>query len=564
MSTIKIYVLLFIFVLIGAIFFILGQLADMPSESDSGDIIAENEVSQPFDGVSLPAPQPQDVYGRIDQVPADPNTLSNTGELGQTPINTGADENDTVQDPLVTNSEWNTLTSQPTSPGTPRLQPPVANAPNLNPPTLEAPSETQSTNIVRFPTASLAPVAPTTTRSPSSQPTIENATAPPVPQTEQRDQRGGLTIDLAPIRTAQKQPAPVAPQQPIAVRGPDSPQPVTRTLSAPRLSGPNLSAPTTPSTTTDNVAPVENPTDRLGPVFKSPLVPVAPLDNTQPSNAATIDDETLIIHGSGAVKMGVPGDWHVAEVHFGREIRLVLTVTPQLDKKSMPLDGIWITYHVRSVSAPRTLAELASLVPGRLQLATGRNVQFAQPKPIEIDGNKGFVVDFSMQQFDKAAAGDFTGRHLMVQTKWGVCEIHMKAPTKVFAERDQLFAEAVLAIKFGTPSPPDSAIIPNTVAAKTIIGTWKALRSQMKLHGDGRIVIITDRPELLTANNQRRQQQDAEKPLKLTGKYEAHNDLLIVRWDDGSKLNFRWTLRNEDLLLTDHEGQISLLRKVLD
>ena len=46
--------------------------------------------------------------------------------------------------------------------------------------------------------------------------------------------------------------------------------------------------------------------------------------------------------------------------------------------------------------------------------------------------------------------------------------------------------------------------------------------------------------------------------------FEAKEDLLLVEWKDGSKLNFRWKVKDGDLLLTDHEGRISKLRRIVE
>ena len=74
----------------------------------------------------------------------------------------------------------------------------------------------------------------------------------------------------------------------------------------------------------------------------------------------------------------------------------------------------------------------------------------------------------------------------------------------------------------------------------------------MRFTGDRRVVII---PDDLDSN------RDAK---LLTGSFEARGDVIFVRWDDGSRLNLRWRSDGNDLFLTDHEGQISHLKRVFD
>ena len=74
----------------------------------------------------------------------------------------------------------------------------------------------------------------------------------------------------------------------------------------------------------------------------------------------------------------------------------------------------------------------------------------------------------------------------------------------------------------------------------------------MQFRDDGRVVII---PDALDRNR-------PSKPL--AGTFEARDDLVFIHWDDGSRLNLRWRLQDNDLFLTDHEGQISHLKRVFN
>ena len=58
---------------------------------------------------------------------------------------------------------------------------------------------------------------------------------------------------------------------------------------------------------------------------------------------------------------------------------------------------------------------------------------------------------------------------------------------------------------------------------------------------------------------------DFDRPAaQLTGRYQANGDLLLITWDDGSQLNYRWLVTDGDLMLTDHYGRVSQLRRHFD
>ena len=85
----------------------------------------------------------------------------------------------------------------------------------------------------------------------------------------------------------------------------------------------------------------------------------------------------------------------------------------------------------------------------------------------------------------------------------------------------------------------------------------------MKLDGLGHILIKFDRPQV-TPIDRIGSDQVPRRVVRLTGRYRARDDLILISWDDGSKLNYRWRLHNGDLLLTDNTGQVSQLRRLAD
>ena len=96
-------------------------------------------------------------------------------------------------------------------------------------------------------------------------------------------------------------------------------------------------------------------------------------------------------------------------------------------------------------------------------------------------------------------------------------------------------------------------------SAQPIMGAWKALQSRLRLRRDGTVTIITDRPFTFASDGDDRVQGN-----EIKGNYVAHNDLIMITWDDRSKLNFRWRMHGDKLLLTDHEGKTTQLRRILE
>jgi hypothetical protein len=89
----------------------------------------------------------------------------------------------------------------------------------------------------------------------------------------------------------------------------------------------------------------------------------------------------------------------------------------------------------------------------------------------------------------------------------------------------------------------------------SIFGTWKSFASCLHLFRDGRIEIEVDVPR------DAKMKHAASERWSITGQYESRDDLLSVQWNDGSRSNFRWQLRDEMLLLTDENGQTSQLSR---
>ena len=115
----------------------------------------------------------------------------------------------------------------------------------------------------------------------------------------------------------------------------------------------------------------------------------------------------------------------------------------------------------------------------------------------------------------------------------------------------------------GIRTPRPIAELQEVASAEPILGSWKSYRARLRLDGSGQIHLNFDRHRVQTIDRLG-SQQTPKRIARLAGTYQARDDLLLITWDDGSKLNYRWRIHRGELLLTDHTGQMSRLKRLLD
>jgi len=171
-------------------------------------------------------------------------------------------------------------------------------------------------------------------------------------------------------------------------------------------------------------------------------------------------------------------------------------------------------------------------------------------------------LEFALPPSPGEGTATIRGSHLLISTPSGLFELHMQYPIDRYEEHLDEVARILSQLKLTAPTMTDHGpTTAETVAATPIHGSWKAFRSRLRLSSDGGIEIAIDRAQLISPPSDGFPAVENE---LLQGRYRAVGDLLFVEWRDGSKLNFRWTLKGGDLLLTDHEGQISQLRRIAE
>lgn len=265
------------------------------------------------------------------------------------------------------------------------------------------------------------------------------------------------------------------------------------------------------------------------------------------------EDRDIVTFAAGAIELALPPDWVATEVHVGREVRLYLTPRPLAERARSKQSEVWITYHVRT--ADMRPGELEAFAAQRLRRTAPDDATHGAGSRVDFAGHRAVRRDFHIVR------GDIAGEHFVVPVEWGIVEIQSLLPAKSTADRETV-RDMLAGLVLRRPTIRREPSRSETRDATAVVGTWKAERSRMTLtaagyisleyHAHGRRQI-----DLATA-------RVMSPPRRLEGRYEARGDLLLVAWGDGSRMNMRWQTADGDLLLTDHNGRISQLKRLLE
>jgi hypothetical protein len=261
----------------------------------------------------------------------------------------------------------------------------------------------------------------------------------------------------------------------------------------------------------------------------------------------------LIRFAGGAIEFQLPNDWDVAEVPFGREVHMVLSPSQPNESVRGVAARIWLTCHSTESGVDGTEA-LQKILVERLAAVTRNLGKVAHTETIRIAGRNGQVANFTAKTPDGRS---IRGSHLIFPIEGGLCEIHLVA-----TEDEYVFASAAADTLLRTIAAPDRKVGAEEIDksardAKAVFGAWKAVASRLFLDGRGNIAIEFDRRTVLSVAAGNKPTQ------RITGSFKAKGDLLFVTWADGSKSNYRWRLERGELLLTDHDGNVSQLRRLV-
>jgi len=279
------------------------------------------------------------------------------------------------------------------------------------------------------------------------------------------------------------------------------------------------------------------------------------------ANTPELDD--IVRMAGGAVELRVRQGWWVWEVPRGREVRIAISPQQPVTLKEVPDTGYWVCYHLGIADSSNSRQFLADRMRQRLVEVTGGvATPLSQIEFLRLGEFDAAEVEFSVPVVDEAGTTMSLGRHLLVHTPWGLFEFHAQFPANRYAGQAEETERLLRNVKLAAPKMDERrGVTHSTSAAAPIHGSWKAFRSRLYLASDGRIEISTDRPQLISPPSD---EAPRTEPEALQGQFRAEQDLLFIEWRDGSKLNFRWKLKGGELLLTDHAGQISQLRRLAE
>ncbi len=275
------------------------------------------------------------------------------------------------------------------------------------------------------------------------------------------------------------------------------------------------------------------------------------VNDSELAESLRLNTPKLVEFAGGTISLQIPRGWWADEVPAGREIRLVMAQRRPTNIRKMPGDSMWLAYHAvpsnQSVDAQAMMRELSV----RLRSVVGSDAAISAPSAFQFGDWPAVVSEFTANSPTQANR-KVTGRHVLVRTDWGLFEFHGSAPDDIVGLRSEVWTATWDSLQLKPPATPDNQLAPLAAASETVVGNWKSYRSRMNFTGEGRVELT---PDSVFPN---------ETPTTLRGTYEARDDLIFVRWNDGSRLNFRWRLEGNDLFLTDHEGQISQLKRVFN
>lgn len=281
---------------------------------------------------------------------------------------------------------------------------------------------------------------------------------------------------------------------------------------------------------------------------------------TAPSMHKPADLRDLVFFAGGAVELRAPLNWQVREWPRAREMRLLVSPGEFAGGLHAPHDGMWLSVLAQPVGEPLTPEQLADYVARRCRHGAEDRTTLQHVDWIELAGQRALRQTFAVDVPAAEGRGEsfrVVAAHWAIPMPWGIVELQARAPEPLgsqrFADWDMVLESLVLHEPAMNLKPATAAV----VEAEPILGSWRSFRGTMRLHPDGRIVIASDPDRFARLD-------DANRPRTkiVSGHFQSQQDLLLVQWDDGSKLNFRWRLADGRLLLTDHEGKTSQLRRI--
>ncbi len=268
----------------------------------------------------------------------------------------------------------------------------------------------------------------------------------------------------------------------------------------------------------------------------------------------------VVLFAGRTVEFAVPRAWTVKQVPLSGEIR-VLAGPGDVPAEPHRLErGIWIAYH-RSDAQPDVSLDTEL----RERLPKGVAVEFlpsGAPQALRVGGYAALK-----QHLELAAVRDDAmprrATYVITRTPWGLLEA--LGVTGLYAGDDvrPALKTALASLRFNPPAALRPASAPGIADAQAALGSWKGQQLSLHLLPEGRVRLDFDAVTTLTMEREgNTPSRNAGKQIE--GTFTAHGDILFITWDDGSKLNYRWRVQANELLLMDHTGQSSRMMRLFD
>jgi len=272
---------------------------------------------------------------------------------------------------------------------------------------------------------------------------------------------------------------------------------------------------------------------------------------------AGAEDRDVVHFAGGVARLTVCEQWVTSEVPQGRSVLLVLSPAPLPAGSTRPAEGVWLTFHAQPAAAELSHAKLTQRLAARIRLTAGDGARLHEVRHIHLGDWQGL-----RQSFTLPAAGR-QGFHLLVPSEHGLLEwqavFSSDRPAAKLKEIETILSSLTLHRPAEQPAPAGST----SASAALAFGAWKALRSRLRLDAAGGITIQFDRPGNYVIGGQGQVRFD-DRTVRLIGRYQARDDLLLVTWNDGSRTNYRWRVSGGELFLTDHTGRVCQLRRIFE
>jgi hypothetical protein len=277
----------------------------------------------------------------------------------------------------------------------------------------------------------------------------------------------------------------------------------------------------------------------------------------------------VLIHAGGAIEAEIPAGWKVFEVSARRQVYAVLT-PPETEQPSVadPCEGIWLSHIALPPRRPWSQKSLAEELLRRLSALPGKPQVIQTNPPTMLGPWEAHSVVYACNRADsegssQATEEDLLGGFMLVRTAWGLVEINAMAPRGAYQARQAIYQQWLRSVKLEAPSAP-RALSPRTAGGGELLGSWKGSRTRLRLHGDARLELLFDSAQAIAIDPAA---DPDRRPIirRLIGEFQLDQDVLHVRWDDGSQANYRWAVEESgELMLTDHEGRISRLSRLYE